>query len=187
MLQLHWTQRSACVPQALHLSSYPDSTGPAWVMALQGPWQRLLWSLSHSESSLRSHPDTQLHHHVLHTHKRRLTHWLLLLPLRGVQVNGCLSSVRRTRKQAVGKKKNTRVSLQAAFNCQHLICTCYFNCYLMVSHADVRAHCVVNNTLLIVFFLKSGMDQTSIMLTSFALSEITVIRLLTLWQQGFNR
>lgn len=36
--------------------------------------------------------------------------------------------------------------------------TCYFSRYLMVSHADIRTHCVVNNTLLAVFALKRKMN-----------------------------
>lgn len=36
--------------------------------------------------------------------------------------------------------------------------TCYLNSYLMVSHTDIRTHCVVNNTLLTIFSLKRKMN-----------------------------
>lgn len=158
MLQLHWTQRSACVPQALHLSSYPDSTGPARVMALQGappdycdrsrtlnPPSGVTTRHSYTTTTCCTHKHTLTHSlaHAL-TFERDPSQWLFVFS-------------EKNKKTGCREKHQSQSAGCFYWSASHILCICYLNCYLMVSHADVRAYCVINNTPLVIFFLKSGM------------------------------
>lgn len=143
-------------PVRITLSSYPDSTGPVGLWLSRDQRKITVLTLSHWIHSL------ELPHRLSctctcsteHTH----TQWNFL-PFRSIRC-GHLSSVRRTRTQATEEKQNTSESVHMAdlWPAQRAQHTAYVICYLMISHTDIRTHCVVNDTLLTIVSLKRRMN-----------------------------
>lgn len=144
MVLLRWTQRSACVPQALHLSSYPVSNGPAWVMALWGAGQ------DYCDRSHTLNPPNMQHSTQTHTGT-----W----SYRSEGSESMVICLQREEQEHRLQEEDTGVTLHGCFVRLNKMHTCYLNRYLMVAHTDVRTHCVVNNVLLTVLSLKRDKDK----------------------------
>lgn len=156
MVLLCWTQRRAGVPQALHLSSYPDSNGPGWVMALWGAEQDYCDRSHTLNPPLRNpHTDTYMPQHAVQ-YRNAPTGTISYHSEGSESMVVCLQWEEQENRLQEKPQEHTRVTLQGRFYPAQD--TCYLICYLMVSHTDVRTHCVVNNALLTVVSLQRRMN-----------------------------
>lgn len=112
-----WTQRSARVQRPLHLSSYPNSNGPASVMALWGVQQDYC-DLSHTLNPplWNCHTDTYTSPH---------SHWQVLLTAEGsVSMVICLQGEEQENRLQENNKNTTELLNMAVLFASTLYCTC---------------------------------------------------------------